>query len=49
MSYLEIRMVKTLKISDETHRRLAKHGTIGQTFEDVIKKLLDYYEKTGHK
>jgi predicted CopG family antitoxin len=38
-------LVKTLKISDETHKRLAKVGTFGDTFEDIIKKLLDYYEK----
>ena len=38
-------MVKTLKISDETHRRLSKHGNITETYEDVIIKLLDFYEK----
>ena len=38
-------LVKTLKISEDTHARLAKVGTMGDTFEDVIKKLLDYYEK----
>jgi hypothetical protein len=37
-------LVKTLKISDETHARLSKLGSIGQTFEDVIKDLLDFYE-----
>lgn len=38
-------LVKTLKISDETHNRLSKLGNIGDTFEDVIKELLDFYEK----
>jgi hypothetical protein len=37
-------LVKTLKISDETHSRLSKHGNITETYEDVIIKLLDYYE-----
>ena len=37
-------MVKTLKIPDELHKRLSKHGTIGDTYADVIEKLLDYYE-----
>ena len=37
-------LVKTLKISNETHKRLAKVGTFGDTFEDIIKKLLDEYE-----
>lgn len=36
---------KIIKVSEEIHRRLSKHGNhIGETFEDVIKKLLDYYE-----
>jgi predicted CopG family antitoxin len=38
-------LVKTLKISDGTHARLSKLGSIGETYEDVIKKLLDLYEK----
>ena len=38
-------LVKTLKISDETHKRLTKVRTLGETFEDIIKRLLDYYEK----
>jgi hypothetical protein len=43
----EIAMVKTLKIPDDLHKRLAKHGSIGQTFADVIRMLLDYYESGG--
>lgn len=35
---------KIIKVSEETHRRLSKLGTIGETFEDVIKKLLNNYE-----
>jgi hypothetical protein len=42
-------LVKTLKISDETHARLSKLGSIGDTFEDVIKQLLDFYEAKGKK
>ena len=37
-------LVKTIKLDDKVHARLAKHGTIGQTYQDVIVKLLDYYE-----
>ena len=37
-------LVKTLKIPDDLHRRLSKHGSIGQTYADVIQMLLDYYE-----
>ena len=35
-------MVKTIKISDDIHSRLLKIGSMGETFEDVIKKLLDF-------
>ena len=38
-------LVKTLKIPDELHKRLSRHGSIGQTYADVIRMLLDYYEK----
>jgi predicted CopG family antitoxin len=42
-------MVKTIKISDEIHSRLLKVGSMGETFEDVIIKLLDFYETKGKK
>ena len=37
-------MVKTIKLDEEVHSRLAKHGSIGETFQEVIIRLLDYYE-----
>lgn len=39
----------TLKISDETHTRLSKIGVFGETFEDIIIKLLDDYESRKKK
>ena len=42
-------MVKTIKLDDEVHSRLAKHGSIGETFQEVIIKLLDYYEEREGK
>ena len=42
-------MVKTIKISDDIHSRLLKVGSMGETFEDVIRKLLDFYETKGKK
>jgi predicted CopG family antitoxin len=36
---------KSIKVSDETHSRLAKLGSVGQTFEDVIKSLIDEHDK----
>ena len=38
-------MVKTIKVSDETHERIKKQGKMGDTMEDVIKDLLDKCEK----
>ena len=34
------RMVKTIKIDDNTHAELSKLGSIGQTFNDVIWMLI---------
>ncbi|MGI8720549.1 MAG: DUF7557 family protein [Nitrososphaeraceae archaeon] len=42
-------LIKTLKISEETHRRLSKVGAFGDTFEDIINKLLDFYEAKSKK
>ncbi len=40
-------MVKTIKISEDIHTRLLKVGSMGETFEDVIERLLDFYESKG--
>jgi hypothetical protein len=37
-------MVKLIKVKDETHKRLAKLGSFGDSFDDIVQKLLDYYE-----
>jgi predicted CopG family antitoxin len=42
-------MVKTIKLDDDIHSRLAKHGSIGETFQEVIIRLLDYYEEREGK
>jgi len=44
-----INVVKTIKISDEIHARLSKHGCIGETYEDVIEMLLDFYDSKGRQ
>ncbi|AEG18649.1 DUF7557 family protein [Methanobacterium paludis] len=36
-------MVKTIKISNETHEELSKIGSKGETYEDIIKRLLNSY------
>jgi len=37
-------MVKTMKIKDPTHARLAKHGNILESFDDVLNKIMDRLE-----
>lgn len=39
----------TLKIEAATRDRLKKHGGMGDTFDTVICRLLDYYEKRNRK
>jgi predicted CopG family antitoxin len=34
-------MNKTVKISDKTHMRLVRQGNVGDTFDDVINRLID--------
>jgi predicted CopG family antitoxin len=36
---------KTIRIRLETHQRLIKRGTSGDTMDDVITELLDLTEK----
>ena len=45
MENIVISMVKTIKLDEIVHSRLAKHGSIGETFQEVIVRLLDYYEE----
>jgi len=37
--------VKTLKVSEKTKQRLQKHGRMGESFEELINRLLDKIEK----
>jgi predicted CopG family antitoxin len=41
--------LKTVRISDGLHERLSKHGQFGESFEDVIKRILDVYESKTKK
>jgi predicted CopG family antitoxin len=38
-------MVKTVKIGDRTHMRLVRQGNMGDTFDDVINRLIDMANK----
>jgi hypothetical protein len=33
------------RISDEMHRELTKLGTYGDSMDDIIRKLVDFYKK----
>jgi hypothetical protein len=38
-------MRTTISLSPETRERIKQHGKLGETHEDVIIKLLNFYEK----
>lgn len=38
--------MKTLRISDETHRELTKIGSYEETMDDIIKKLLRHWKES---
>jgi predicted CopG family antitoxin len=37
-------MVKTIRLDDELHSRLEALGSKADTFEDIIRKLVEFYE-----
>jgi predicted CopG family antitoxin len=40
-------MLKTIKIKEETHKRLLAAGTKGETFDDLFNRLLKRYKKNA--
>jgi hypothetical protein len=42
-------MVRTIKISDDTHKLLIEIGGKSETFDDVIRRLIDSYQKSAKK
>jgi predicted CopG family antitoxin len=38
-------MTATIKVSKDNHSRLEKAGLKGETFDDIISRLLDVYEQ----
>ena len=41
--------MKTLRISDQTHRELMKIGSYEETMDDIIKKLLRHWKESTVK
>lgn len=39
--------MKTLSVSEETHKDVVKLGTYGESMDDIIKRLVIFY--TSHK
>ena len=44
-----INMVKTIKISEETHTELNNIGVRGESFEDIVKRLIKVYKENKKK
>lgn len=45
MKKSKVSTIKTIKLDEKVHARLAKYGSINETYQDVIIKLLDFYEE----
>ncbi len=39
--------MKTLRVSDQTHKELTKLGSYSDSMDDIIKKLIDSYKKVN--
>ncbi len=45
MDSVSVVSLKTIRVSDETHKELTKVGKYGDSMDDIIKKLLQTYHK----
>jgi predicted CopG family antitoxin len=36
--------MKMIRVDDDTHNRLKKHGKFGESFQDIINRLMDVVE-----
>jgi predicted CopG family antitoxin len=44
-----LRVLKQIKIRDETYDQLKELGKMGETFDAVITKILDHYKRTAKR
>jgi predicted CopG family antitoxin len=44
-----LRVLKQIKIRDETYDQLRELGKMGETFDAVITKILDHYKRTAKR
>jgi len=49
MSGMPAKIPKTIRISEETAKRLMALGKFGESFDDVISRVLDQREGMGEK
>lgn len=41
--------MKMIRVDDDTHERLKTHGKFGESFQDIINRLLDIVEGKSKK
>ena len=42
-------MVKTIKLSEETHSELNSVGYRGESFDDIVARLIKFYKENSEK
>ena len=47
MSNSIINMVKTIKLSEETHSELNSVGFRGESFDDIVARLIKFYKENN--
>jgi predicted CopG family antitoxin len=40
-------MTKNIKVDDDVHRNLGEIGKLSESYNDVIRRLIDHYIKTA--
>lgn len=48
-SIMSSRKYKTIKLKKETYERLRSHGNMGESFDDLINRILDEWENENNE
>ena len=48
-SFLVSEMTKNIKVSDDVHYDLGELGKLSESYNDVIRRLINHYKKTKRK
>jgi predicted CopG family antitoxin len=46
---METQLTKLIKVKDDTYERLSERGKKNETYDDIIRKLLDLAESKSKK